>query len=265
MSAFKINLMESFPLLARAPIVEAVIEVRARAEAPWEERAITEHLKTRLSEYPNVLSGRAVQFRMEIAQPSVQVAPAAPTEQVVQDMGWRGLRCESADKRHVAQFNRDGFVFSRLAPYESWDQFQREGLRLWQLHKELAQPVEVQRLGLRFINRIAMPQEVPHLQWQDYLETPPRLPRGMDLSFAGFLHHDTLTVPAYPYGINFTQTVQPPQGQEAAGLILDIDVFTTQPFNLDQGVLEQRLAEMRWLKNKVFFGSITQETLGMLK
>ena len=80
MGAFKIDLTESFPLLARAPIVEAVIEIRARAEASWEEQAITEHLKTRLSEYPNVLSGRAVQFKMEISQPSVQVAQAAPTE-----------------------------------------------------------------------------------------------------------------------------------------------------------------------------------------
>ena len=261
---FKIDLTESFPLLGRAPIVEAVIEVRARAEASWEESAISERVKSALPEYPNFPSGRAVQFKMEFAQAAAPLpAPPSLAEQAVHDMGWRGLRCESADKLHVVQFNRDGFVFSRLAPYESWDQFQQEGLRLWQLHRNLAQPTEVQRLGLRFINRIAVPQE--GLRLEDYLEAPPKPPRGIDLPFAGFLHHDTLTVPGYPYGIDFTQTVQPPQGLEAAGLILDVDVFTPRPFNLGEGVLEQHLAEMRWLKNKVFFGSITPKALAMLK
>src|SRR5258708_13985008 len=230
MSVFKIDLTESFPLLARAPIVEAVIEVRARAEAPWEEQAITNHIKSKLPEYPSVLSARAVQLRMEFPQPSAQIAQPSPAEQVVHEMGWRGLRCESADKRHIAQFNRDGFVFSRLAPYESWDQLEREGLRLWQLHTDLAQPNEVQRLGLRFINRIAVPQE--GLRLEDYLEAPPKAPQGMDLPFAGFLHQDTLTVSGYPYGIPFTQPVQPPQAPETGGLILDIVAFTTQPLNL---------------------------------
>src|SRR5258708_6808314 len=245
MSVFKIDLTESFPLLARAPIVEAVIEVRARAEAPWEEQAITNHIKSKLPEYPSVLSARAVQLRMEFPQPSAQIAQPSPAEQVVHEMGWRGLRCESADKRHIAQFNRDGFVFSRLAPYESWDQLEREGV------------------GLRFINRIGEPQE--GLRLEDYLEAPPKAPQGMDLPFAGFLHQDTLTVSGYPYGITFTQTVQPPQAPETGGLILDIDVFTTQPLNLDENKLDRHLSEMRWLKNKVFFGSITRMVLETIR
>ena len=134
---------------------------------------------------------------------------------------------------------------------------------MWQLHTELAQPTEVQRLGLRFINRIAVPQE--GLRLEDYLEAPPKAPQGMDLPLAGFLHQDTLTVSGYPYGITFTQTVQPPQAPETGGLILDIDVFTTQPLNLDEDKLDRHLSEMRWLKNKVFFGSITRKVLETIR
>ena len=259
MSEFEIDLTESFPLLGHAPIVEAVIEVRARAEAPWEEQTITEGLKAKLPGYFFVHSQQAMRFELKMGSGQSNSQP----EQSFHDLGWRGLRCESEDKLHIAQFNRDGFVFSRLKPYEGWDQFQREGLRLWRLYMELAQPVEIQRLGLRFINRIPIPQEGSGLG--DYLEAPPGKPRKMDLPFSGFFHHDMLTVPGYPYVINFIQTVQPPQGLETGGLILDIDVFTTQPFSLDQDVLEQYLAEMRWLKNKVFFGSITQKALETLK
>jgi uncharacterized protein (TIGR04255 family) len=49
------------------------------------------------------------------------------------------------------------------------------------------------------------------------------------------------------------------------GLILDIDVFTTQGFDLDESILGRRLLEMRWLKNKVFFGSITGKALQMFR
>jgi hypothetical protein len=39
-------------------------------------------------------------------------------------------------------------------------------------------------------------------------------------------------------------------------------VFTTvQPIEMREEVLDMRLAEMRWLKNKVFFGSVTQKAL----
>jgi len=48
-------------------------------------------------------------------------------------------------------------------------------------------------------------------------------------------------------------------------LILDIDVFTTQPLELEQSMLVRRLLEMRWLKNKVFFGSVTEKALELFR
>ena len=50
-------------------------------------------------------------------------------------------------------------------------------------------------------------------------------------------------------------------GGKGFGLLLDIDVFSTEPFDLRDDLLTQRLIEMRWLKNKVFFGSITEQAL----
>lgn len=252
---FKIDLTESFPPLSRAPIVEAVIGVTARAEAVWDESAISEQFKQRLPEYPGVHSHREIRHEFKLA------ADAQP-EQAVRDMGWRGLRCESADKLHIAQFNRDGFSLSRLKPYQSWEQFYQEGLRSWGVYNEVAQPSEIQRIGLRFINRIEFSQD--EVKLEDFLENPPKTPRGMDVPFEGFLHHNTLTVPGHPYGINVVQTVQPSQGTEAWGVILDIDVFTTGT-TVKQDSLEQHLEKMRWLKNKVFFGSITSKTLELIK
>jgi uncharacterized protein (TIGR04255 family) len=253
---FQIDLTETFPLLSRAPIVEAVIGVTARAESVWEELAISEQFKQRLPEYPDVQAHREVRYEFKHG------ADAQP-EQAVHDMGWRGLRCESADKLHIAQFNRDGFSFSRLKPYQSWEQFYQEGMRLWKLYNEIAQSSEIQRLGLRFINRIAFSQA--EVKLEDFLENPPKPPRGMEIPFEGFLHHTTFSVPGHPYRINLVQTVQPAQGADDSwGVILDIDVYTTEPI-ANQDLIGQHLTKMRWLKNKVFFGSITTNTLELLK
>src|SRR5207244_403675 len=77
-----------------------------------------------------------------------------PPRQIVSDLGWRGLRFRSVDEKHIVQFNRDGFVFSRLEPYTNWVNVSRGGLRLWDMFKEMAKPVAIHRIGLRYINRI---------------------------------------------------------------------------------------------------------------
>jgi len=47
---------------------------------------------------------------------------------------------------------------------------------------------------------------------------------------------------------------------DGQALILDIDVFLTEIAN-DQENLNQKLAEMRWLKNRIFFNNITDTAL----
>ena len=77
------------------------------------------------------------------------------------------------------------------------------------------------------------------MKLEDFLENPPKPPRGMDIPFEGFLHQNTLVVVGHPYRINMIQTVQPPQGVDASwGVILDIDVFTSEPI-VNQALIGQ--------------------------
>jgi uncharacterized protein (TIGR04255 family) len=252
--ALKIDFADQFPRLSRAPIAEAVIEMRARAEVQWEESTIRGRLTPLLPGYQKIESQSAFEHEM-------QFGPGQDTVQRHRDLGWRGLRCESADHLHIAQFNRDGFVFSRLRPYDHWEQFQGEAMRLWRIYQDLSSPSGIQRLGLRFINRIELPVDGPPPD--DYLRMPSEVLAGMPLSRVGFFHRDVLAVQGYPYIVTIVRTVQPIQvtGNKGFGLLLDTDVFSTEPFDLRDDLLTQRLVEMRWLKNKAFFGSITQQAL----
>ena len=260
MTKLVINIDESFPHLPRAPIVEAVIDIRARPAAALEEAGLKAQLEAKLSGYQYLDSMRHVQIQHEVS-----LKGGVPASPIIRELDWKGLRFQSGDKKHIAQFNRDGFVFSRLEPYESWKQLFDDGMRLWRMYVELAQPVEIHRIGLRYINRIQLPPD--ELRFDDYLEAAPMPPKGMDVPFHGFLHQDTLAVPDYPYAINVIRTIQPPLAPDIHGLslILDIDAFTTQGFELDEALLEQRLLEMRCLKNKVFFGSVTPNALKLFE
>jgi uncharacterized protein (TIGR04255 family) len=247
-----IDITEEFPHLSRAPIIEAVLDIRAFPEASWDEEGIKRSLTDRLPDYPVLQSHR--EYRQEV---HLGAAPETPAKQTFADLGWRGFRLQSKEHPHIVQFNRDGFVFSRLQPYPHWKAFISEVLRLWQLHVDLARPSEVQRVGLRFINSLSCPAE--SFELDDYLRTSPRTPTGLTLPYTGFFHQDTLAVPGYPYEINIIKTIQPPLTPESkdASLIIDIDVFTTRRSSVSEAVAEDRLLQMRWLKNKVFFGTIT--------
>lgn len=248
----EIDVGEVFPPLPNAPITEAVVEVRSRAETVWDEHTIVAEVKSQLQDYPKLQSQHGL-------EQTVRIEFGKSAEQTLNDLGWSGIGVRSEDDKQVAQFHRDVFSFSRLRPYENWTRFRGEVLRLWSVYAALGTRTEAQRMGLRFINQIQIASA--SFDIDDYLITAPKDATNIPLPFVSFFHHDTFAVPGYPYGVNVIRTIQPATKITTGPvLILDIDVFTTIPFLLSDGALEHSLAEMRWLKNKIFFGSITQRT-----
>ena len=233
-----------FPHLPSAPIVEAVIHWRARINKALVPNDLKEQLVERLPGYLEFQQ----QHELEIG---ALIEADGSSTQIRRDT-WRGFRCNSTDEKYVAQFHRDGFIFSRLSPYENWNQFSQEALRLWKVFVGLAEPEEIQRLGVRFINRIPLAaiSDVGRV-----LSKPPRCLESIELASSGFFQRNEHQVPGHPFQINVIQTVQPsvPGEAEGLGLILDLDVFTTQAFGCDDATLEDRLTKMRWLKDKAFF------------
>jgi len=246
---FKLDLSERFPHLPRAPIVEAVIHWRARSEQRLAREDLRRELTSALPDYPTIKTQHELHFESALGRDGAAVSSRDE---------WHGFRLESTDGRYIAQFTRGGFVFSRVTPYENWDRFAAEAKRLWQIHVSLAKPSEIERLGVRFINRI-VPVELSTLD--DILVLPPQTPPGLPLPIDEFLQRSLFDVPGHPYCVNVIQTTQPPLPPETdtLGLILDIDVFTTASIPLNDALADTRLAEMRWLKNKVFFSLISPQ------
>jgi uncharacterized protein (TIGR04255 family) len=252
--AFKFDLAESFPHLPSAPIVEAVIHWTARAGKELQPDELKNQLRERLADYPECQPVGLLQLEAAVSAEGASESRRA---------SWHGFRLTSSDKLHIVQFNRDGLIFSRLQPYKKWKNFSTEGLRLWGIFLELSQPSEVQRLGVRFINRIS---PITAGEIRDYLKNPPECLDALGLPMDAFLFQTTQGVPKSPFQFNVTQTFQPslpPQNQ--GGLIFDIDVFTTQRFPCEDKILKDHLAKMRWLKNKAFFDLMTNDAIEKFK
>ena len=249
---FQFNLDEQFPHLPSAPVVEAVVHWRARAKEPWEPDSLCEQLVQRLPDYPNCQPQHEMQFEAQF------VGDDSATHR--REVRLLGFRLISADGRYIVQFNRNGLVFSRLEPYNDWDTFSNEGLRIWTIFLELASPAEIQRLGVRFVNRIPLRKRT---LLGRYLSKPPKCLEPLGLPMSRFLYQSIHDVPGHPFQINVTQTIQPPKPPhtEELGLILDIDVFTTQAFDCDQEILKSNLAMMRWLKDKAFFSLLKPKAI----
>src|SRR5579862_1509151 len=108
-----LDFTETFPHLSRAPIVEAIIDFRAKPKVFCERQKFEAYFKSRLPDYPTILPLHqfSYELRAEVGkQPTA--AHAGP--------GWCGLMFRSKDNVHVAQFQSEGFTFSRLSPYETW-------------------------------------------------------------------------------------------------------------------------------------------------
>jgi uncharacterized protein (TIGR04255 family) len=252
---FKIGSTEGFVHLSRAPIIEAVFKVIAQASIPWEEKNILDPLRLKLPAYP---TNRTVR-RM-----SGQLSPVLQSSVTSEKIGWIGYQFTSADEKQIALFQQDFFSFSRLSPYIDWNDFIGEALRLWKIHIEISKPTWIQRLDVRFINRFEVGDKPVSIS-DFFVGFPSALP---DLNFvhASFFHEDTMLVPEHPYFVTLIKTVRDNGTPDhSPAFILDIDVHNTVPFEINTAEIEKRLGEMRWLKNKAFFGSITPELVEKLK
>lgn len=254
MSGSSTNLFDTkFPHLRQAPVAEAVIHWQAIPSKELVPNILKGNLVERLPEYINFQD----QTNIEI---SAGQSNDGTVQQLMHQAQWTGLRLENPDKQYIAQFTRTGAVFSKLPPYEQWESFQTEAKRVWSVFIDLASPTVIERLGVRFINRIPMgSSEEP----ADYLQAMSLQPsEKSEFPIDSFFYQDRYKVPEYAYQINWVRTIQQnSKSNDERALILDIDVFTAEAIPIETKNLGQKLEQMRWLKNHIFFSNLTEKAL----
>lgn len=167
-----------------------------------------------------------------------------------------GFAYYTADGRYVFQARLDGFTFSRMAPYDSWEDLCSQAQRYWSVYRRHASPTHIHRIALRYINQVDIP--IRELDFDDYFLTIPKIGPRLPQGLAGFLMQLQMPQQDLEALAIVTQTMAPPQTKDQVSVILDIDIFVQQQQMSDDDAWAL-VEALRVRKNDLFEGSITDK------
>jgi uncharacterized protein (TIGR04255 family) len=237
--------------LTNAPITEALIDVHVEPKAGLTFEGLKEALGARDFGYyiKSPIAHGLFGFRLTSGGNQAETTSAA--EQI-------GLRMHSADELYVAQCRLSGFTLSRLPPYEEWENLAAEAKRLWTIYTDCLAPLRVTRVATRFINKLQLPLQ-PGDSYQIYLERLVDVPSGAPQAVASFFQRFELVDVESGHRVILTAAQEPTSPPTPPSVILDVDAFMPTNLRPQDDQLWLILEQLRALKNRTFFSSLTEQ------
>lgn len=243
--------------LRKSPIAEALLDIRVNLPKETD--------LTKLASFQEKIKDRfpirqtreewktSVQFKKE-QQPKILKPMGGPL----------GCLFLSSDKKKVVQARLDGFTFNKLEPYEGWDKFITEARELWEHYIDIAVPLNVIRVALRYINRIEIP--LPFDDFKDYILSTPEVAPGIPQGLDSFFMRLVIPEPETDNVAIVIQTFEPPhKDRKLLPLIFDIDTYREVTMKPDPKKIWEILRNLKDYQNSIFFNSITEKTLELFK
>lgn len=233
----------------KAPITEALIDIRTEAsQLQFED---LNAIKLLLPDYPKEETRNLNEIRFELGPEARTAAHQRPWALIVRN----------EENNQVGQFRLDGFTFSRLEPYETWERLSSEAKRLWGIYRDVVGAQKIVRVAVRYINLLKLPGN--WVEPEKYLNVFPQIPQSLpkDLSNYG------------PFGMSL------PMGQpdlkgvlvinernavfadpRIVPIILDFDLYVDSPSVNNEEELWAFFERLRERKNLYFEACITDKT-----
>ena len=242
------DLETRFPNLKNAPIIEAVADFRIEG-APG---ASLEDLRA-------FGAGFEDQF-LEPTDHKMLLAELKGDEGM-KAQGWTANGHVFAAKpgnNLVAQVRLDGFTLGCLPPYKSGESFLEQTRQFWARYVSVAKPVKVTRLGIRTINKIDIPTGV---DLQRFVLTGPEIARALPQDMSQFFMQIVLPDISGAVAVIIQTFGESKPGSNTIPLIFDIDATHEVEFAAEDERIWKVFSELRNLKNRIFFNSLTSQAL----
>jgi uncharacterized protein (TIGR04255 family) len=247
---------DSFPELKNAPIVEAVLDINCAMPPAFKLADIKAQAHQAFtSDYPQV---RMQHIHKRLIEQNEKKSVEISAQHALQAMQFL-----KADEKQLVQVRRDGFSFNRLTPYTRLNDYLPEMERTWLQFIEIAKPVQIQAIKLRYINRISLEAKDGSVELDDYFKVGPKLPDEENLAFRGFLMQSLV---AEKNTDNMAQIVLATESEKYETDVLSFifDIGTSRKTALEvedwQGILDA-IVSLRQLKNSIFFNTLTSRCL----
>lgn len=240
-----------WPHLNHAPVVEGLIDLQVEGVSEMALKSLTDCADSLAADFPSREELRTFMGQIGFStggDPSITAQGPAPA----------GVVLRSADGKWVVQFRLDGFTLSRLEPYTSWDELTSRARTLWSSYSRAAKPDRIVRVASRFINRIPLPPDQP---FEKTFATTFTLAAKLPQTVVGYLLR--VVVPFEREGVMAIITQALPQNTKDC--TFDLDVFAMNPDGMSEAELWSKLDQLRDVKNRLFFESLTAEALDKFK
>lgn len=241
--------LEPFP---NAPISEAVLDIRLDAEGAPTFAELDRFVQAVKADYPHAKKVGAVraELRADIG--------AAETPEITQTASAEpfGYQCISQDRKQIVQPQVNGFVFSRLRPYDRWSTFKAEARRLFERYASEFGSRAVRRVAVRTINRLDIPGT--QIDFKDWIRTGPEISPSLPQGLVGFFMQVQQPYDEVKAHCIINETLVPPEVPDTVAVVLDIDLFRSVEIPQEPEGLWSLFDELRIKKDEIFLGCITE-------
>ena len=236
--------------LAHAPVTEALVDIHIEAQGGFSFGGLQKAFSD--LDFGYYLKGPIAHgtFGFKLTSDGQQPETSAEAAQI-------GLRLHSDDEKYVAQCRVNGFTLSRLPPYENWSALMLETKKIWSIYRQRTTPIRINRIAARFINNLQLPLRDGE-SYQKYLKKFADVPEEAPQALTSFFQRLQLTDIPSTASVNITLALESASPGEPVPVILDIDAFILKTLDPEDPELWKILDDLRALKNRCFFGTLTE-------
>lgn len=233
---------------ANPPVVEALAELFFEGSA-WDVTAPGSFYEQVKDRFPK--KAQLEQIGLE-----VELGPGGANAR----MGAGGGRAvfKSEDETRLVQVGANVLVVNQLRPYPHFEAWSGVLLEMLTVYRDVARPVSIARLGMRYINRIEI--ALASLQMEDYFRVYPAMPSELGASHGKFLIRLQFPGRVGGHEILLTLGEAPEERPDVQAFVLDL--YTVFPLGGSSSfdVIEQRLRDAHENIEWVFEHTITDAT-----
>jgi len=224
-----------------APITEAVFDIRISTKTKFNPNKF-EAFQNKLSKtYSEKQTQYLYQGAIKLQEKQEILMQSSP-------QGIIGYLFKSPEQKKVVQVTIDGFTFNKLKPYESWTKFINEAKTIYSKYSKLFHDIKVERIALRYINNISIPDNAKTKQYLKSLNgSPKQIPNTVSENFSRLVGYNS----QYKANTIVSQKLTNFPDTNASSFILDIDVYKF-PQNQNLKKLFSEFGNLRDLKNLIF-------------
>lgn len=232
----------SSPVYTAPPIIEALIQINYAEEAsePKRQKAVQRFKR----EYTHLVDSHQVGASINFEQQNAKFDARPQT------------RLSSDDEADALLIWNNALTWTRLAPYQGWEPFSGRVKREAAIAQQIFGYRKIERMGVRYINRIDVPQVDGLVRYEDYLTINIALPKSWN-AVDNYGWRFERRFPETGLVAIVQSAVVPPEIPDHGAFLLDIDVVANRelPAKLEDAF--DMLNAMRDLKNDIFELSVS--------